>query len=358
MNPRPWRLPAIIGPALLSLALVASCGRKTDPITPPSPRPEAVKDVTAVVRDAVAFLSWPVPTKNVEGKDMSPSAILGFRVFRAEIERENKRARYRLVAEINLAKPAPAEVRGGRVYWSDANLRYGRVYGYRIRAMGVRGGMGQPSEEARVAPLLSLAAPKTLNAVGGDSQNQLSWDPVTTRTDGSTYEGFVGYNVYRGLEKDRYDEAPLNKEPLRTNAYTDTAVANKKTYFYMVRAVDSPIQPWKESLDSPEASAMPRKLTPPAKPTGLTVVPGVGRIFLTWNENREADLAGYYVYRSTKSNKEFARLMDKPINRTTFSDETVTPGVLYFYAVSAVDDSGNESPKSKEQRAYAEKLKR
>ena len=180
---------------------------------------------------------------------------------------------------------------------------------------------------------------------------------MTTRADGSKFEGFIGYNVYRGTEKGRYDETPLNKEPLRTNAYKDTAVTNNKTYYYRVRAADSPIQPWKESLDSPEASAVSKDLTPPEGPTGLTVVPGVGRIFLTWNENRERDLAGYHVYRSTKSKKEHARLTDKPINRTTFSDETVKPGVLYSYAVTAVDESGNESPMSKEQKAYAEKVR-
>ncbi len=357
MNTRSRRRCVLTCVAFICLALAASCGRKTAPLTPPSPRAEAVTDVKAIARDAVAFLSWPVPTKNIEGKDMSPAGILGFRVFRAEIERDRKSARYKLVAEISLSKPAPAEVRSGRVFWSDPNLRYGQVYGYRIRVVNAHGRMSQPSEEVRVAPLLSLAAPKTLSAIGGDGKNFLTWAPVTTRADGSKYEGFVGYNAYRGIEKGRYDETPLNKEPLRTNTYTDTAAANNKTYYYMVRAVDSPIQPWKESLDSPEASAMSRDLTPPGRPTGLTVVPGVGRIFLTWNENRERDLAGYYVYRSRKYGKEFERLTDKPINRSTYSDETVKPGVLYYYAVTAVDTSGNESPRSKEHKAYAEKLR-
>ncbi len=357
MNRRYRRSLSLIGPVLICLALAASCGRKTDPITPPSPRPEAVKDVKTVVRANVAFLSWPIPAKNVEGTDMSPSAIEGFRVYRAELEQGKKHPRYRLVAEITLAKPAPAEVKNGRVLWSDTSVRYGHVYGYRIRALGVRGWMSQPSEEAFAAPLLSLATPTALVATGGDSSNQLTWAAVTTRSDGSAYEGFVGYNIYRGLEKGREDEAPLTREPLRTTTYLDKAVENNKTYFYFVRAVDSPAVPWKESLDSTEASATPRDLTPPERPGGLTVVPGVNRIFLTWNENREPDLAGYVVYRSTKSGKEFQRLMDKPIDRTTYSDETVKAGVAYFYAVSAVDTSGNESPMSKEHRAIAEKLR-
>lgn len=341
---------------VLILALAASCGRKTDPLTPPSPRPEAVKDLKIATRDGVAFLSWAIPTKNVEGKDMNAADILGFRIYRAELE-PRKKARYKQIGEIDLSNPSPAEVRDGRVFWSDRNLRYGQVYGYRVRAISAHGGLSQPSEEARSAPLLSLAAPKRVKAVGGDSRTELTWEPVTTRADGSGYSGFVGYNIYRGTEKGREAETPLNKEPVRTHTYTDTAVVNNTTYYYLVRAVDSPTPPWKESLDSPEASAIPRDLTPPDIPTGLTVVPGVGRIFLTWNENRESDLAGYHVYRSTKSGREYRRLTDKPIDRTTFSDDTVKPRVLYYYAVSAVDRSGNESGLSKELKAYAERLR-
>jgi fibronectin type 3 domain-containing protein len=102
---------------------------------------------------------------------------------------------------------------------------------------------------------------------------------------------------------------------------------------------------------------MSRDLTPPSRPAGLTVVPGVGRIFLTWNENRERDLAGYFVYRSRRSGREYERLTDKPVNRTTYSDETAKPGIQYYYVVAAVDRSGNESSFSKEHSAYAEKTR-
>lgn len=340
------------------VSLVPSCGRKTDPLTPDSPRPEKIQDVRVVARDAVAFLSWPVPTKNVEGKDMNPADILGFRIFRAELAREKKKARYREIAEIDMANPAPATIVAGRVNWSDTNLRYGQAYGYRIRTISSRGGLSAPSEEARVVPLLSLAPPKRLEAAGGDTNIALTWEPVTTRSDGSAYTGFVGYNVYRGNERGRQSDAPLNKEPLRTTTYRDTAVTNNVTYYYIVRAVDSPALPWKESLDSSEASATPRDMTAPGRPKGLTVVPGVGRIFLTWNENKELDLAGYHVYRSPRSGRDRARLTEKPINRSTYSDEKVKPGMVYYYAVTAVDNAGNESAASKEETAFAEQLRR
>jgi fibronectin type 3 domain-containing protein len=213
------------------------------------------------------------------------------------------------------------------------------------------------SEDVRVAPLLSLAVPRGLAAQGGDSHNLLSWEQVTTRMDGSRYEGFVGYNVYRSTEQGRIDKTPLNKEPLRSNSYKDTAVENGRTYYYRIRSVDSPALPWRESLDSEETSAAPRDMTPPDRPKGLTVVPGVNRVFLSWNENRERDLAGYHVYRSTRSGRDHERLTDKPLLRTTFSDESAKSDITYWYAVTAVDQSGNESVRSEEKKAYVERLR-
>ena len=350
-----WIVSAVSVTLILSLA--ASCGRKTDPATPDSPRPEAVKDLKAEVRNDAAHLSWRAPARNTEGKDMDPGLIQGYDIYRAVIDKERKRPRYKQVVEIASASPAPAVIRNNVVFWTDAGLRYGQVYGYRIRAMSAGGGVGQWSDEIRVVPLLSLAQPKNVSAAGEDSQVQVSWEPVGTRMDGSVYDGFVGYNIYRGTEKARREDSPLNKEPLRTNAYKDTTAANDKTYFYIVRSVDSPARPWRESPDSSEVSATSRDKTAPLRPEGLTVVPGVNRAFLTWNENKERDLAGYHVYRSIKSGKNYERLTDRPVKRTTYSDETVKAVTAYYYIVTAVDQSGNESPPSKEQMAFAEKLR-
>jgi hypothetical protein len=350
-----WSVPAVC--LLVVAVLVAACGRKTDPLTPDSPRPEMVRDLAVAVRDAVAYLTWSVPSKNVEGKDLPPDSVAEFQVYRAEIDRERKRPRFKLVATIDTADPAPARVRGGIVNWSDDGLSYGRVYAYRVRSRSVRGGDSPFSAEVRAAPLLALAPPGNVAAAAGDSAVSLTWDPVSRRSDGSAHEGFVGYNIYRGSEKGREDKKPLNSEPVRANSYRDTAVVNGKTYYYLVRSADSAEPPWTESLDSAEVTASPRDLTPPAPPAGLTVVPGIGRVFITWSENREQDLAGYHVYRATKSGGEARRLTDRPINRTTFSDEKVRQGMTYYYTITAVDKSGNESRRSNEHKTYTETIR-
>lgn len=342
---------------IVILTAVAACGRKTDPLTPDSPRPATVTDVKVAVRDAVAYLSWPVPAKNAEGKNLSPADIKGFRIYRADASRDRKRPLYRQVAEISMANPAPAEVRNGVVFWSDAGLQYGKVYVYRIRAYGMKGGVSGYSDEVRAAPLLSLAAPKNVMAAGGDGTVTLTWDTVITRSDGSVHQGFTGYLVFRGTEPGKYDDTPLNKEPVTAGAYEDTTAVNGKHYYYRVRTVDSPVRPWQESLDSSEVAAAPKDKTPPGPPTGLTVVPGIGRVFITWNENKEGDLAGYHVYRSLKAGGDQERLTAKPLNRTTYSDETAKQGATYYYSISAVDTNGNESARSKQKKTYTEKIR-
>lgn len=356
MKIRPRDLVCIMTLAGL-LSVFSACGRKTDPLTPDSPRPEAVHITKVMVRDNVAYLSWPLPTRNVEGKMMPADQIRSFQVFRAEIGPDRKKSRFREAALIETARPVNAEVAGGIMVWKDRDLSYGQIYVYRVRVESVRGWLSSYSDEVRVVPLLTVSSPKNVTATGGDQVVTLAWELVRSKMDGSRHEGFVGYHVYRGTASGQYGDKPLTAEPVRTTSYKDTAVVNGKTYFYMVRAVDSPVLPWRESPDSVEASATPRDQTPPARPTGLTVVPGVKRVFLTWNENRESDISGYHVYRSLKSGREYTRLTDTSIKHTTYSDTSVRSGMEYFYMITAVDEAGNESLSSKEMKAATERVR-
>lgn len=355
-NSSTWRTVVCL---LIAGFVAGGCGLKTVPIVPDSPRPKAPSEVTAVTRDAAIFLSWPVPRKNVEGRSMEPSDIVSFRINRAEGSGTGsaKKGRYRLYAEIDARDPAPAIIRDNVVTWPDAHGAYDRVYYYQISAISKQGGVSAWSEEVKVVPLMSLAIPLGLKAQAGDSSIRLSWEPVTTRMGGGPAEGFVGYNIYRGNEAGRFEGTPLNKEPLVAAAYVDASAVNDRTYTYLVRAADGPLPGGHESPDSVSVTATPRDMTPPARPTGLTAVPGVDRVFLTWNENKEADVAGYQVYRAQRASREFERLTAKPLARTTFADESVVGGNSYRYAVTSVDAAGNESARSDEKKVTVEKFR-
>ena len=65
---------------------------------------------------------------------------------------------------------------------------------------------------------------------------------------------------------------------------------------------------------------------------------------MQWRENREPDLAGYWVYRSRCPAGPFRhRLNAEPVIDASYLDRAVDPRVRYTYAVSAVDQAGNES---------------
>jgi hypothetical protein len=81
----------------------------------------------------------------------------------------------------------------------------------------------------------------------------------------------------------------------------------------------------------------------PAAPAGLAVAP-IGGATLTWQPGREADLAGYAVYRSISSGGPWQAISVLAPVRPYFLDPTAPAGA--FYLVRALDTSGNVSPPS------------
>ncbi len=83
--------------------------------------------------------------------------------------------------------------------------------------------------------------------------------------------------------------------------------------------------------------------TPPAPPTGLQALPGNNIVNLSWNKNTEADLNMYRIYRAITSSTSFSKLTDIGASVTTFNDTEVTNGTKYFYKLTAIDKTNNES---------------
>jgi hypothetical protein len=68
---------------------------------------------------------------------------------------------------------------------------------------------------------------------------------------------------------------------------------------------------------------------------------------LTWTASTSS-VVGYNVYRATISGGPYTLITGSPVAGTTFTDTSVQAGVTYFYVVTAVDASGNESAFSNE----------
>gem|GEM_PF-2138847 len=88
---------------------------------------------------------------------------------------------------------------------------------------------------------------------------------------------------------------------------------------------------------------------PPDTPKILTVDSTDAWIKLTWARSNESDINKYRVYRDTTP--PAVTLLDSitgfPLD-TLYSDNTVTNGQRYFYRITAVDSTGNESAFSNE----------
>jgi alpha-L-arabinofuranosidase len=82
----------------------------------------------------------------------------------------------------------------------------------------------------------------------------------------------------------------------------------------------------------------------PQQPTGLWASATEEGVHLRWNENPEADVAGYFIYRSRCTEGPFShRVSTALITENELLDTSVDDQVTYTYAVSAVDRHNNES---------------
>ena len=82
--------------------------------------------------------------------------------------------------------------------------------------------------------------------------------------------------------------------------------------------------------------------TPPAVPLGIEIVNDGA--FVRWQGASETDIAQYRVYRRVNQGAEWVSIDDGRQTTTAFGDSEYRPG--FEYAVSAVDQAGNESPMS------------
>ncbi len=74
---------------------------------------------------------------------------------------------------------------------------------------------------------------------------------------------------------------------------------------------------------------------------GVYSVTGDGQVTVYWRANQESDIDYYKVYRNSAPTGTFTLVGST--SGTNFIDTSVTNGVTYYYAVSAVDLAGQES---------------
>lgn len=339
----------------------AGCGKRRPPLPPVERVQQRTEFLSGAQQGNEVILSWPAPSRNAP--DSSVQSIRRIDVYRlAEkpgaplaLTEDEFAARSTLVGSVTYEQIQTA---GDKITYRDVlelagqptRLRYAIRY---VNASGQRAAFSnflsiEPAARIAQAPALS-AQPKIL-----EDSITLTWSPPTANIDNSTPVNLLGYNVYRTDESQTQPgNQPINSALISGTEYSDKNFQFGKDYNYIVRAVSLGTGGAQvESLNSNSVPASPRDTFPPAAPDRPSVAapePTSARLAIFFAANKETDIAGYNIYRSTDPNllkQDWTKLNQTLLTRTTFQDDRVESGKTYYYYIVAVDKAGNVSPPS------------
>jgi fibronectin type 3 domain-containing protein len=210
--------------------------------------------------------------------------------------------------------------------YTDTSVTNGTTYYYVVSALDSAGESVNSAQASAlpVAPTVIPATPTGLSATPGNASVALTW---------SASSGATGYNVKRATTSG----GPYTQIAAPTTAsYTDTAVTNGTTYYYVVSALDSA----GASANSTQVNALPSApVTIPATPTGLSATSGNASVALTWSATSGA--TAYHVKRGTTSSGPYTQIAAP--TTASYTDTAVTNGTNYYYVVSALDSAGESA---------------
>ena len=346
---------------VLCLIFVAGCGKRRPPLPPVERVQQRTEFLSGAQQGNEVILSWPSPQRNAP--DSSVQSIRRIDVYRlAEkpgaplaLTEDEFAARAMVVGSVTYEQIQTA---GETITYRDVlelagqptRLRYAIRY---VNASGQRAAFSnflsiEPAARIAKAPMLASPAKVLEDSI------TITWQPPAANIDNSTPVNLLGYNVYRSDESQTQSgNLPLNDKPITVTEYVDKSFQFGNNYRYVVRAVSLGTGGAQvESLNSNEVSVSPEDKFAPAAPERPSVAapePSSARLAIFFAANKETDIAGYNIYRSTDPDlpkPNWTKLNSALLTRTTFQDDKVEPGKTYYYYITAVDKAGNVSPPS------------
>ncbi len=237
-----------------------------------------------------------------------------------------------------------------KTYYLHEGLTDGVTYYYVVTAIDTSMNEGLPSDEASGVPqdVLAPSAPIEL-AISAKNGTALfiTWNEVTTNTDGSPCDDFDHYVLYNSTDNVTWYVMAIVYGSSNTS-YWHYNLATGQTYYYKIASADEVPNRSPNSTVIEGIPAILGDVTPPDKIENVTVtvVPIGNGLNISWDPSNVPDLAAYYINYSTTPGGPYTHLAT--INRTYFNHNGLTDGVTYHYIISAVDTSLNEGPYSDE----------
>jgi predicted small lipoprotein YifL len=336
------------------------CGKR-GPIYPPLVKvPQTIEDLKVFQRGDAIVLQWSNPTSYVNGNPIEGDILIEVWLLKVEkklgeqqgaLTEDNFASKALLFETIKQEDFAKYQVPGG-------NSSEGLEYVYKLSpeelsrmvfvfGLKVKDRKNKESSFSSLTPVLPSPVPLPpleLRAVMQENSVVIEWQPPEKNVDQTTPPNVVGYNVYRKSEDEEFHQ--INTVLIEGTQFVDSNFLYNVTYRYTVRASATKSSPFLESENSEVAEVLTQDTLVPAAPTGLVAIAGESLISLSWDANKEIDLAGYRVWRKSDREDAFTALTEL-IPENVYHDSKVEKNTIYHYAITALDEFGNESQKSK-----------
>ena len=335
------------GPLAVGFAVLAACGHK-GPLLPPVVRvPQPPGDFTCLQRGSGILLSWTNPVSYIDGESLpGPGSVEVWVLETPKVEEAAQAAavdveeKGKVVGRVEGKAGEPGEFS----YELTPREIGASVLNFALRARDPRGRVSALTEVCACAPQGLPLPPTDLRVRVFENRLEVSWKAPEATIDGRRPAAPAGYLVLRAEEGGPF--RLLTAEPLKAPPFADKEFEFDRPYRYVVRAAANTAAPYLTSDDSPVLEVRAKDKFPPGPPRGLVIVAGEGFVSLSWEPRPEKDLAGYKVWRRAADEKEFQILTPGPILENAYTDRAVEKGVMYTYALTAVDALGNESGRS------------
>jgi hypothetical protein len=300
---------------ILLLLLLPACGKVGDPLPPFIRIPEAVKDLAVTQNGYDLVLSWTNPPRYIDGSAATNLSVVHIRkngetLATVKIEAAGQPQSY----------PTPV----GAVLAGQST--------FSLVVETTQGKFSQVSNTASVTPVEVPGRITGLSARPDQRRIFLSWEKPQDHPELADL-----YVVTR-------TDIPAEVETVNDTRYEDVRYRAGRALTYRVTAGRRVAGNVVMGVGPESTTVTAEDKTPPAVPVGLEVKASEAGAYVTWEPNSESDLAGYRVFRSEWPDSGFKPVTDRLTSGVGFFDSSYTPGL--YYALSAVDESGNESAMS------------
>jgi hypothetical protein len=314
---------------LAAWLIMAGCGYVGEPLPPALNMPQKVTGLRVVESGESIVVEFTIPDRTTEDLPLTRLGEVELRMGPGgaapfDFGRWRESAP-RIPAAA--ASPGPIKIKTSAKGWAGQEILLA------VRVSSAKGRFSDWAGPVALSVVEPIGKPADVRAEAEPNGVKLSWRSAPREA--------LGFRVYRRAEAEK--EARLISTPA-ASGWIDTATAFGKRYAYSVQAVVKTGEAEAESEISPAVEIVPVDQFPPGVPAGLTAAASPDSIELTWDRNTEPDFAGYRVYRSLDG-AAFEKIADL-VEAPNYSDRRVASGKRYRYAISAVDQLGNESARS------------